>query len=425
MFVSTYLESVRSSYREGLAEPRLPVVARAIWLYSAVLLLCVIGWLVGPEQKPHLVFREGAPADGLSAALLFTTAMIAWAAWLTGPERWRNGNWFWGASALGLVFLVVDERFQLHERLYKIGLREFYGDPPLGLKNWNDLALIVYGLAAGVLLLLALPAIVRHRAFRVFLGAALACFLAHTALDVLLPREPFSTAVEETFKLLAGVGFVLAYLHVLVERKAECPLLPRGGIALGIFALTAAFVTIAVTAGPELLKQLYHKWGNPISWISSVLLAGASLGAAFLALPRRLGPPRERRLWLAAAVAFGLIALAEAAVACTGTVNFAAGIWGREREALRMLRFLFGPPGNAISMALVGGLVLAGWKRLAEPRMLRYCLLFSLAAYAGLLLTGLVPAIKGSHVSFLRGLAAAGVASTSLVALADRSRGRD
>ena len=64
--------------------------------------------------------------------------------------------------ALGLLFFMFDERARLHELANDEWLIDTYGSAPFGLRNWNDLIVICYGIGGLACLLIWLKPVFRE-----------------------------------------------------------------------------------------------------------------------------------------------------------------------------------------------------------------------------------------------------------------------
>ncbi len=294
--------------------PSLPFGGRAVALYGFVLLYCLAWALLGPASKPDLFFNEGGPIDGLSTILFTTAAVTAWIVFWLVRGSGTPVAWFWLASAAGLAFFAIDDRFQLHERFDDDWMEPAFGAAPLGFRNWNDIAVLGYGAVALVMLAVALPAILRYRQTAVFLGVAFLCYGTHSFIDSMFRRVPAKEITEEIFKVLTGASLVMAYLQAALAAGAagvtRRPFFRRHVVALG--AVTTVFLLLMYLGPSVLQRAMVRKWGLPDSWLASVVLGAAAVLCWFSWLPTRPGGRFGNALGCAAAAFLGWLAFDEA-----------------------------------------------------------------------------------------------------------------
>jgi hypothetical protein len=333
---STYAARIRAAVARSRSEASPAFLKTAVPAYVATVAYLLVWWILAPGHHKNQFFREGGTIDWLSTVFLATAGLFAWLTWTARKyERWSE-RWFWLASSIGLAFLAIAERFQVHERLQKQWLEPLYGDPAV-LRNWNDLAVIGYGLIALAVLLAALPAVLRHRLPKRLMIAGFGFYLIHTLIDILLPRSHPKTLFEEGFKVLAGCSLMLAYASAAMITWSRQPRL-RWRDAAVFYLLVGVVVLPLLFGGADWQKSLTHRWGDPASWLVSVLFA---LGALVACLAWRFGPPDSRRLralpWFAAAVVMALLAVYNLAAA--SYFNFRAADFGET------ILVLIGPHG--------------------------------------------------------------------------------
>ena len=296
-------------------------------VYSCVLAYWAFWIAVGPDDKwfSHYL-REGSPVDMLSTTFLGTGASLAGVALVVG-RQWRM-RLFWLLCAVASVFLMLDERLQLHEQGRHLIGGATWGDVPFGMRNWNDVIMLGYGAVALVLGLLSLPAFFRHRRVRSLLTIGFGFFVVHTAIDMSFDAGALKDVFEESFKLLAGASFMLAFLNAaLIEIEAlrahgaADRLQPAGGLGwayptvfLALAAVWAWLVTEPVA--PKLDDLLWNRWGYPHRWLTSVYLQLAAICVVAASL---VGPIGElRTTWRSLSLAAGLwfLSVGEAMNAC-------------------------------------------------------------------------------------------------------------
>ena len=362
-FLVAVRNRLRDSARAAGSRAYAPTAGRAASLYAFTLLYCLLWATLGLQARPDLFFDEGGPVDWLSTTYFTAAAILAWIGWSRVRGSGEPSSWFWLASAGGFAFFAVDERFQLHERFDWQWIKPIYGPAPWGFRNWNDMAVLGYGVIALILLAAALPGILRHRRTFWFLMIALVCAGLHTLTDTLFQRSPAKESIEETFKLFAGASFVLAYLHVALADVKKSPrrsFTPQAAFVLG---LTLILVGLMFSGGDSWRGALTRKWGPPDSWLASVYLGSAALLCWFSWLPARKGAPGGRLTLCASAVALGWLAFDESTVA-------GWRIFHHTKAPCRVAELLDGqwaflhnlPTASAIAVALGALLLLAKWR---------------------------------------------------------------
>lgn len=186
-----------------------------------------------PASNPTFHFSEDGAINALSSVTLAVTAAFAFVVFYLRTANFNSGTVFWLILAAGSLFLSLDEQLQFHERggsaleLTRIGKSEL-------LRNWNDLIVIAYGLAA-----LGIGALFRHeifncRVFAMFFAAAFGFYAIHTGIDSLVPTAvAWKDIPEESAKLLSVFSVLLgvfAQLLAVIERSFLGRQAGHGGI---------------------------------------------------------------------------------------------------------------------------------------------------------------------------------------------------
>ncbi len=341
--MSGYPAAIRESILAAREEPSPPTGALMAVVYACVLAYLAFWIAVGPDDKwfSHYL-REGSPVDMLSTTFLGTGAALAGVA-LVMSRRWR-ARLFWLLCALGSLFLMLDERLQLHEQAHDLVGGGTWGNPPLGMRNWNDVVMFGYGTAALVLGLLTLPAFLRHRRVRTLLMIGFVLFVLHTAIDMSFEKGALKDVFEESCKLLAGASFMLAFLNAaMIELRqraadpvaadpvaadpvaadpAKQPVRGLGWAYSTVFLALAAGWAWLVTEpmSEDLHSFLWERWGYPHRWLTAVYLQLAAItifAASFLGRTEELHT-RLRTSWRSLPLAAGLwfLSIGEAMNAC-------------------------------------------------------------------------------------------------------------
>jgi hypothetical protein len=334
--LSAYGDRIRAALARSRSESSPAFMKTAVPVYVATVAYLLVWWILAPDHHKNQFFREGGTIDWLSTVFLATAALFAWLTWAARKGEREPARWFWLASSAGLAFLSIADRFQVHERIQKQWLEPLYGDPTV-FRNWNDIAVILYGVIGLVVLLAALPAALQHRLPRRLLIAGFACYTVHTLIDILLPRSHPKTLFEEGFKVLAGCSLMLAYASAAMITWSRQPRVSWRSAAV-FYVLLGIVALPLVLGGAQWQKDLVHRWGDPASWLVSVLFA---IGALVSCLAWRFGQPGSRRPralpWFGAAVVMALLAVYHLAAA--SFLNF------RFTDLKETILLLIGPYG--------------------------------------------------------------------------------
>ncbi len=328
-----YPAAIHESVLAAREERSPPTVALMAVVYACVLAYLAFWIAVGPDGKwfSHYL-REGSPVDMLSTTFLGTGAALAGVA-LVMARHWRT-RLFWLLCALGSLFLMLDERLQLHEEARDLIGNASWGDPPFGMRNWNDVIMLGYGTVALGLGLAMLPVFLRHRRVRALLLTGFGLFVMHTAIDVSFDKGALKDCFEESCKLLAGASFMLAFLNAaLIELRqrgtdpvatglAKQPVRGLGWAYPTVFlALAAGWAWLVTEPISEDFKSfLWHRWGYPHRWLTAVYLQLAAImifGVSLLGRTEELHT-RLKSSWRSLPLAAGLwfLSIGEAMNAC-------------------------------------------------------------------------------------------------------------
>jgi hypothetical protein len=394
----------------------------AVPVYAATVAYLLVWWILAPGHHKNQFFREGGMIDWASTVFLATAALFAWLTWLAKKGERFSGRWFWLASSLGLAFFSIADRFQVHERLQKQWLEPLYGDPAV-FRNWNDLAVIGYGLIGLVVLLAALPAVFRHRLPMRLMIAGFGFYLIHTLIDILLPRSHPKTLFEEGFKVLAGCSLMLAYASAAMTTWSRQQRL-RWRDATIFYVLVGVVALPLVIGGDDWQKSLMHRWGDPASWLVSVIFAVGALVSCFA---WRFGQPVSGRLralpWFGAAIVMGLLAFYHVAAA-----SYLSFVPTDLKETIQQLvgpdgvspyRMLGAPALTGFALVVLLLWVAGGW----SERGARWFMGVASAAFALLAFSSFLP--SGAAKSFLAIVGAPLAVASVLLATLRQVTGHD
>lgn len=191
-------------------------VRRVGIVFFAINLIAIIAAAISGHLRGQLAFRfeEKQAITFISSNQLGATALLAWIVFLLRDRLQdaagigRRMHYFWGISAAGFLYLMIDESFQLHEGMDTAVFRLFGSttDPMI-----DGAATLAYGLLAASVCYHFRSEITRYgQTLRLFLLGGV--FLVLTS--VLNAGEPtqLKIVLEETAKLLGVVSFLLGHL---------------------------------------------------------------------------------------------------------------------------------------------------------------------------------------------------------------------
>lgn len=172
-----------------------------------VLAYIMVSIFFAPSDQPLYHFSEDGAITALSTVFLAMSSALALAVFYLRIDDWKRGGLFWLILAVGCAFLALDEQLMLHERggsaieLTSIGASETF-------RNWNDVIVIGYGVAALVIAGLYGREILRCKVFAlVFLGG-FAFYALHTGIDSILPDTVAWKDIPEESAKLKSVFFL-------------------------------------------------------------------------------------------------------------------------------------------------------------------------------------------------------------------------
>lgn len=174
--------------------------------------------LVPPNESDpafNFVDEQGA-VTALSAVFLAAGCAFAFATFLFQSSRDRLVRSVWLLVTAALGFLVLDELLQFHERAGNLIERALPAGPS-GVRGWNDVVVILYGVVSIPVGLALLPVLARYPTFLQTMAAAFVFYVIHTATDSLAEPETFtSLVIEESAKLYCSALIALACLSALL-----------------------------------------------------------------------------------------------------------------------------------------------------------------------------------------------------------------
>lgn len=212
------------------SEDRLRQIETIVLKLTAVLPFLFVAMLIvgqWPEYWKWIV-SEMTPMTSLEVSVMYTTALVAFAA---SAQSWIKKNpayLDWGLFAAGFFYLALDDRFAIHERIRdRILIPHDIRAPFLPWIGPGDFILLVYA-AIGLILLPRFLRLfqgeVRARRRLIFgcIVAAIAVLMDSveiTQYDMAIQR--LEQTVEECVELLAQILFLHATFIAWMEQMRE------------------------------------------------------------------------------------------------------------------------------------------------------------------------------------------------------------
>ena len=156
----------------------------------------------------------------LSGASLATAALLAFICVFVTPATEKRQRIFFLIVALALTYLAVDEVMQFHETYGSLidkyrSMRKIRHW--LNVRTWNDMIIIIYGLAAIPVALYFLPTAVKIPFIPEYFLAAFICYCVHTLVDSYAePPTTISYILEESMKVYTSAFLALGLVSGLV-----------------------------------------------------------------------------------------------------------------------------------------------------------------------------------------------------------------
>ena len=215
----------------GPADGRAATLRRALVGAAVATPPVVVAGLVvaGLPDYARLLVDEQSPITWLQTVLLVVAGVLAG---LLAARRWLAGDRLhpWSLLAAGFVWLALDDRFLIHERLRDDVLAGRVPDVlPWGKSG--DVVLLAYAVGGLVLTRSVLRALHDDRTARVAFVAALGLLGLAAGIDSVDPasltrsEELAESTVEESLELFGDAAFVLAL--ALPAVAAEAPTAAR------------------------------------------------------------------------------------------------------------------------------------------------------------------------------------------------------
>ena len=216
----------------GQLGAHLPMVA--VILAIDVIALSIAGtvYLLTTDGYPEpsaATFGEFGPIQSLKAGQLLLSGLAGYVLyhrfWSLPQADQRvdaPGSFFWILSGVGLVWLGVDDYFQIHEALGVV-LEEGFGVTIPLLNNPDDIFVLGYGMVAVTMVAIFFGELLRSKASFPLLVTGFGFLVISLAVDFFAQEGTGLAGVEDPTNLI-GTGFVLsAYLVKLREVSSELP----------------------------------------------------------------------------------------------------------------------------------------------------------------------------------------------------------
>jgi hypothetical protein len=205
------LTDFRNQIKEALTKRSEAVLPGVIWLIPVVfiftLLFCLFSVYIVPSDKPaDFNFQEGGTITAMSAIYLTLAAGFALAANLINIRWTGKQNWLWTILFLGFAFLAFDELMQFHERFDTLVMERLL--PDIQFKGWNDLVVILYGVAAVPIMFLLLPKLLKYRHMLEIFIVGFVFYTIHTFIDSVQETATFTIVIFEESAKLLSVSFL-------------------------------------------------------------------------------------------------------------------------------------------------------------------------------------------------------------------------
>ena len=219
MMIDRFYNRIREAVIERRTAPLPGVAFIIVVMTGCTLVFIILATNLVPANEPreyHFVNESGAitalSAFYLTAASAFSLASMVVLMRVKDPQKW-----VWFILALGFAFLSLDELLQFHERVGRM-LQRFTGS---GLfRSWDDIFVLLYGVAVLPRLIVVLPGLMRWRMVLEMFATAFVFYGIHTFVDSTTePPTSASIILEESAKLVCGTflvtGTFIGFIGVL------------------------------------------------------------------------------------------------------------------------------------------------------------------------------------------------------------------
>ena len=225
--MKSYYKKLQTSYRQGKQINLPPIRGFIFWVIVLVLSVIFLSLYFAPEGDIDFHFREEQGGiTALSAILLAIAGGFAGVSNYLTEKGHLLKKMFWLLSLAALVFFAWDELMQVHEFLGQWIRDSLMGSSQI-FRNWNDLVVILYGIAAFVFFIYFLPTIISYPMLIEILVIGFLFYITHTAIDSLaVQRTSLSIILEESCKLLSSASFACSMFvgllgNIVIYRSSQ------------------------------------------------------------------------------------------------------------------------------------------------------------------------------------------------------------
>lgn len=194
---------------QTLTPPALFYVLAAVG--TILILISIVAAIVlAPESNPTFHFDELGLVTAISAVSLAFASAFSFVVFYLRSKDLDIGSLFWLVLALGCCFLSLDEQLMFHERGGRL-VEAAGAGPAEFFRNWNDLIVILYGVAALAAAVVFRREILKCKAFAALFAIGFGFYVLHTGIDSILPKSvTWKDFPEESSKLLSVFTLMLA-----------------------------------------------------------------------------------------------------------------------------------------------------------------------------------------------------------------------
>ncbi len=216
-------------YREALGQRRQVAATNLkkplVFLAIGTVAFLALAVVMAPPDKPssYYFYKDGYMVTYLSAGFLGLASIFSGVCFNLSRTRTDFLRFFWLVAAAGFAFLFLDELFEFHEMadrwLATVSV-------PEGFRHWNDIAVILYGVVAFLIMAGFLPELFRYPRVVEMMGMAFLFYFIHTLVDSTQePRTDLSAIIEESAKVFCAEYLAISMFVASLGMKAAAKLL--------------------------------------------------------------------------------------------------------------------------------------------------------------------------------------------------------
>ena len=175
-----------------------------------LILFITVALFLAPGKGMEFHFdNERGVITTLSAIFLATASAAAGISFFIRADSSGRQRFFWLLACAAFFYFAFDELFGFHERFDQKLVNSSVGASKT-FRNWNDLVVILYGVAALPVFFYFLPELLRLPRVAELLGTGFGFYVLHTLIDSTQTRSSISIVLEESCKLFASCFFAFA-----------------------------------------------------------------------------------------------------------------------------------------------------------------------------------------------------------------------